>query len=259
MCAGVVSTRMPYRDDEQALQAKKEQLEQDRARIEEHKRALEHLADDEARVHRELAEVEQRLAKRKKSLPVLGEVRVASPCHADWNSMTGDDQSRFCDKCAKNVYNLSAMTIEQAERLIREKEGDLCVRYYQRTDGTVLTADCPVGVRKKRVKAVAFAAGMGVAAGFGLHAYQNSVVMGEMSASDTRMGKLEVFDGVVTEAQDSSHITMGALSPADFEERDTPLEQGTIEKVPPVAEKTGKIQPQKDDVQKVDRTQRTFR
>lgn len=223
---------MPYRDDEQALQAKKEQLEQDRARIEEHKRAFAHLAEDEIRVRRELAEVEQRLAKRKKSLPVLGEVRVASPCHADWNLMTGDEQSRFCEKCAKNVYNLSAMTTEQAENLIREKEGDLCVRYYQRKDGTVLTADCPVGVRRKRVKAVAFVAGLGVTAGFGLNAYQDSVVMGEMEVSDMRMGKMEAFDGVMME-QESSHPTMGAISPADFEEREVPLEQTNVEKNQP--------------------------
>ncbi|MBC7804981.1 MAG: hypothetical protein H7145_02405, partial [Akkermansiaceae bacterium] len=30
--------------------------------------------------------------------------------------------------------------------LIREKEGNLCIRYYQRVDGTVMTQDCPVGI-----------------------------------------------------------------------------------------------------------------
>lgn len=234
MGAGVVSSRMPYRDDEQALQAKKEQLEQDRARIEEHKRAFAHLAEDEARVRRELAEVELRLAKRKKSLPVLGEVKVASPCNADWNLMTGDEQSRFCDKCSKNVYNLSAMTTEQAEKLIREKERDLCVRYYQRADGTVLTADCPVGVRRKRVKAVAFVAGLGVTAGLGLNAYHDSVVMGDLAVSETRMGKMEAFDGVMDDPQEPKHVTMGAVAPTEFEEVDQ------LEKVQPKKEETKK-------------------
>ena len=41
---------------------------------------------------------------------------------------------------------------EEAERLIAEREGRLCVRFYQRTDGTVLTADCEVGVRRRRVR-----------------------------------------------------------------------------------------------------------
>jgi hypothetical protein len=28
----------------------------------------------------------------------------------------------------------------------------MCVRFYQRKDGTLLTADCPVGVRRKRLR-----------------------------------------------------------------------------------------------------------
>jgi hypothetical protein len=87
---------------------------------------------------------------------LLQVVDVATPCHAEWNSMTGDDRSRFCGQCRKNVYNLSAMSADQAVALIREKEGDLCVRLYRRTDGTVLTGDCPVGVGRvwRRFKAV---------------------------------------------------------------------------------------------------------
>lgn len=211
---------MPYRDDEHALQAKKEQLEQDRARIEEHKRALAHLSEDESRVNRELADVEQRLAKRKKSLPLLGEVRVASPCPADWNEMVGDEQSRFCDKCAKNVYNLSAMTTEQAESLIREKEGHLCVRYYHRADGTILTADCPVGVRKKRVKAATFMAAIGVA-GAGLFALEESMIQGKMEVTEARMGKLEAFDGVMDVDDDQEmHMqqTLGVVAFPQVEE-----------------------------------------
>jgi len=81
---------------------------------------------------------------------LLGEIRVAKPCPADWSQMTGDDRSRFCSTCQKNVYNLSAMTAAEAAALIREKEGKMCVRYYQRADGTMLTQDCPVGVTRFR-------------------------------------------------------------------------------------------------------------
>ncbi len=82
----------------------------------------------------------------------LDDVRVASPCPADWDAMTGTDQARFCDQCHKNVYNLSALTRAEAEALIQEKEGHLCVRYYARADGTVLTQDCPVGLRAVRAR-----------------------------------------------------------------------------------------------------------
>ena len=90
--------------------------------------------------------------------------RVASPCIAEWSDMKGDDLARLCLKCDKNVYNLSLMTLDEANELIREKEGNLCISLYKRFDGTVLTADCPVGLRtirrsylKTRAKAIALA------------------------------------------------------------------------------------------------------
>lgn len=84
----------------------------------------------------------------------LEQIHIASPCHADWNAMRGDDRSRYCGDCRKHVYNLSAMCREEAEALIREREGNLCVRYFQRRDGTILTADCPVGLRVRRRRAM---------------------------------------------------------------------------------------------------------
>ena len=80
-------------------------------------------------------------------LSVLNDLRIASPCPASWHSMRGDDRVRFCDSCSKSVYNLSDLTAAEATALIRESEGRLCVRLYRRADGTVLTADCPVGLR----------------------------------------------------------------------------------------------------------------
>ena len=77
----------------------------------------------------------------------LNNIRVASPCPASWDDMTGDDRVRFCAGCKLNVYNLSAMGRDQAKELVREREGRLCVRFFQRDDGTVLTRDCPVGLR----------------------------------------------------------------------------------------------------------------
>jgi hypothetical protein len=58
------------------------------------------------------------------------------------------------------VFNLSALRREEAEALIREKEGRLCVRYFQRADGTIMTRDCPEGRRQKLRKHVALALGL---------------------------------------------------------------------------------------------------
>jgi len=77
----------------------------------------------------------------------LEQIRVASPCRASWDDMTGDDHARFCGQCEKHVYNLSGMSRNEAEALVHRTEGRMCVRFYRRSDGTMLTQDCPVGVR----------------------------------------------------------------------------------------------------------------
>ena len=78
---------------------------------------------------------------------MLDRVSIASPCPANWDSMPGTDQVRHCSQCNQNVYNLSAMTRRQAEKLLRETEGRLCARLYRRADGTILTENCPAGLR----------------------------------------------------------------------------------------------------------------
>ncbi len=87
------------------------------------------------------------------------QIKVASPCKRDWSKMSGDDRVRACADCKLNVYNLSAMSQAEAEALVREREGRLCVRFFMRPDGTVLTRDCPVGVsRVRRTYAASLAA-----------------------------------------------------------------------------------------------------
>jgi hypothetical protein len=83
----------------------------------------------------------------------LDHLKIASPCLADWEAMPGNDQVRFCDRCQLNVYDISAMTSTQATELIAQTEGRLCARIYRRLDGTVMTSDCPVGLRALRRKA----------------------------------------------------------------------------------------------------------
>ncbi len=80
------------------------------------------------------------------SLPMLENLKIAKPCPANWDAMTGDERVRFCGQCKLHVYNLSGMTRDQAEDLLTKREGSICVRLYQRADGTVLTQDCPVGL-----------------------------------------------------------------------------------------------------------------
>ncbi len=149
---------MTYRDDVEALAARQADLSREVA----HKT-------------RELADATNLLedARARRQLPVLDNIRVASPCNASWAGMTGDDRVRHCGSCKKNVFNLSELTREQAEALIIEKNGKLCVRYFRRADGTILTGDdCAVGTRRKRARIALIAGATAAALGATAVAYQ---------------------------------------------------------------------------------------
>src|SRR5687768_4354954 len=71
-------------------------------------------------------------------LPVLDKTR----CAADWNAMTGDAYVRHCTQCDQKVYNLTMMGSSEAAQLVEKHEGQLCVRFFVRADGTAIARDC---------------------------------------------------------------------------------------------------------------------
>jgi hypothetical protein len=80
----------------------------------------------------------------------LDRFRIASPCPANWEQMSGDDRVRFCDLCNLHVYDISRLSRKEAEAVITNTEGRICARLYRRSDGTIITKDCPVGLRAIR-------------------------------------------------------------------------------------------------------------
>lgn len=70
---------------------------------------------------------------------VLNSIEVKSPCNESWDEMFGNDEVRFCSHCAKDVHNLSAMTRQKAEKLLKSNKS-LCVRYIKNTQGEIVTA-----------------------------------------------------------------------------------------------------------------------
>lgn len=95
--------------------------------------------------------------KSKEPQSILDNLYLAAPCPMTWESMQGDDKVRNCSGCAKNVYNISAMTTKEAEEFLNINGDSACLRFFRRADGTVITDECPVGLRKlrDRMKAVA--------------------------------------------------------------------------------------------------------
>jgi hypothetical protein len=100
---------------------------------------------------------------------LLSRVRVAAPCPAGWDAMEGDDRTRFCRLCQLNVYNVAGMTEREVVALVTRSEGRVCARLFRRADGTLLTKDCPTGLRALR-RRVSRAAGAVFAAALGLFA-----------------------------------------------------------------------------------------
>ena len=93
----------------------------------------------------------------KVQLPLLDRVQIASPCSADWDAMPGDERKRFCEQCSLHVFNIAEMTREEAEDFLKTELANsdrTCAKIFRREDGTILTKDCPVGLRRIRLKAV---------------------------------------------------------------------------------------------------------
>jgi hypothetical protein len=199
---------MSYRADLDALDARHAALDAEVAQKTKERDAVRSLLDD---------------AKARARLPVLDNIRVASPCTMSWADMPGDERVRACGSCKKNVYNLSEMTRDEAEALIVQHEGKLCVRYYQRKDGMILTADCTVGAQRSRRRkwiaagAVALLAG-GVGAAVALRGGDRddeTDVMGQVTIDEAVMGKTEVVHDETVPATPAADVDltpkMGAM------------------------------------------------
>ncbi len=205
---------MPYRDEKEALRARVEELDKNLSHIDTRARELDELRQDEGAVRKERDALRQKLRDLDgpRKLPLLENLQVASPCHEKWGDMVGDETARFCLKCEKNVYDLSSMTRAEAESLITAKEGKLCVRYYRRADGTVLTADCPEGIaRQRRRKLAAGVVGASLLAAGGFAASSLFRVQGDMSRCPTKLVSPELRQGEMMQG-DVEPMEMGQVA-----------------------------------------------
>lgn len=122
----------------------------------------------------------------------INNIRIATPCSADWDSMDGDERKRFCQACKLNVYNVAELSPKEVGDLLSASRGGrVCMQIYRRRDGTIITRDCPVAVQrvKKAFKrGVAALTGLGAMVGLALPAAaQNSPgAKGEVEARPIR-------------------------------------------------------------------------
>ena len=89
---------------------------------------------------------------------------IASPCNADWSTMTLADRGRFCGACRKVVRELSQMTEREARAMLSSPPTEgLCVRYVHDATGQIVfrrEEPMPVGRLVRRAAMVALAAAL---------------------------------------------------------------------------------------------------
>ena len=56
-------------------------------------------------------------------------------CPKLWAQMEGNEKTRFCDVCQKNVHNLSMMTAEERQALLAGTGESPCVAYFKYLNG----------------------------------------------------------------------------------------------------------------------------
>ncbi len=130
---------------------------------------------------------------------LIDRAHIAAPCKASWDDMVGDERTRFCGGCAKNVYNVAFMSADEAEQLIVASEGRACLRLYRRKDGTVITSDCPVGLAERAYKqarrAVLASVALIVTMSAGvLGVFSKPTCANDSGASEVVMGKMMAPD-----------------------------------------------------------------
>ncbi len=180
-------TVMGYRDDLGALRTRLTNLELEQDRLQAQKGELDGVCARLTTVQADIASLRERYAQERR-LPLLDRISIASPCPANWQDMVGDDRVRFCGSCTKNVYNISELTSEEAEKLLSTHEGNVCVRLFRRRDGSVITADCPVGHKRKRRRRLLAGVLMATSAGLAGAAFTDALTMGETQDIEVSMG-----------------------------------------------------------------------
>lgn len=148
---------------------------------------------------------------------ILDNLVIASPCSIPWESMQGTDRERSCAGCSRTVYNISDMTKREAEDFLRLHGTSECLRFYRRSDGTIMNDNCPRALRKIRdqYKAVS----RFVTSVFAL-IVSMPCALGQGSDGTTIRGRSSPLLG--KPARPMGGINGGAMAPTSINESDLP-------------------------------------
>lgn len=153
----------------------------------------------------------------------INSIRVAMPCSAGWETMSGDERVRHCGSCKLNVYNITEMTEREVQLLIERRESRLCIRLHRRADGTVITRDCPTGLRNYR-KRLARSVGATLSLILGLISTtfaqkSDSYAIKRNSAESIRISKTVVKTGVEGVITDHAGAVIPGVSVSIYKQK----------------------------------------
>ncbi|MBL8068173.1 MAG: hypothetical protein JNM28_06965 [Armatimonadetes bacterium] len=146
------------------------------------------------------------------------DIEIKKPCPANWDAMTGDEQSRFCGQCQKSVHNISEMTAEEAASILCKPGQKACIRITRAQDGSFRT-------KSGWVKRVALAGAAGLAlipmAGCGPNGDGRSAQATQVPQSSASKPKM---DEVAVPGPGHETLTGDiAVEPVETQELDTTL------------------------------------
>ncbi len=71
----------------------------------------------------------------------LNLVDVPNPCEKSWDEMIGNEQTRHCLHCDRDIHNLSEISVKEAQKLLFQSKGRVCVRLMRDADDKIQTND----------------------------------------------------------------------------------------------------------------------
>lgn len=77
----------------------------------------------------------------------LQAIKIATPCHVPITEMEDRGSFFHCHECQLNVYHFSTLSNDQIADLLNQNHERLCVGMFKREDGTIITKDCPLGLK----------------------------------------------------------------------------------------------------------------
>ena len=128
---------------------------------------------------------------------LIQQLRLASPCEVEWDSMIGNDRVRFCEHCRLSVHHVDSLNRKQLRRLIARSHGRLCVNYTRANVQPEVAFPIlhKIGRRTSALAAGAFSATLGISTA--------------TAATQSSLRRPSLPDAVVSAAVLNEHFSTG--------------------------------------------------